>query len=195
MTAPERPSLDSAPRRLLVVLFVVYLVLLVWIILWKLEIPYVGRAALLPRPIKLVPYAASGDYEASVPLEVVANVILFVPFGIYLRMLASRRRWWQLTGVFVGASLLLETVQHLISTGSFDTTDVIDNTLGGVVGLGVLALARRWLGGRAVAIVTRVCLIAGIVAVLAVAIFIASPLHYAAQRDVVVPRPAVSSAP
>lgn len=168
-------------------LFVVYLVLLAWIILWKLDTPYIGAAAGLARPIKLVPYLASGDAGASKPLEVLVNILLFVPFGSYLRMLAPRRRWWQLAGVFVGTSLLFETTQHLLSTGSFDTTDIIDNTLGGLVGLGLLALARRWWRERASAITTRICLIGGVIAVVAVAAFVVSPLHYEAPRDVVVP--------
>lgn len=179
----------------LVALFVVYLALLVWIILWKLEIPWVGKAALLPRPWKLVPFVASGDAGASTVAEVAANIALFVPFGIYLGLLAPLWRWWQPTAIFVGSSVLLETVQHLLSTGSFDTTDVIDNTVGGVVGLALLAVARWQLRARAVTIVTRICLIGGVVAVLAVAVFIASPLRYEAQRDVVVPRPTVSDRP
>src|SRR5205085_2385497 len=43
-------------RRLLIGLFVVYLVLLGWMVLWKFETPWVGAAALLPRPLKLVPF-------------------------------------------------------------------------------------------------------------------------------------------
>ena len=193
-TVENRPA-EPRRRALLVALFVVYLVLLAWIILWKLEVPYVGAAAGLPRPWKLVPFVASGGAGASAPLEIVANVILFVPFGLYLGMLTPMWRWCQAAGVFVGASLLLELTQHLISTGSFDTTDVIDNALGGIVGLGLLALARRWWRERASGIVTRICLVAGIVAVLAVAAFIASPLRYQAQHDVVVPNPTLTRTP
>jgi glycopeptide antibiotics resistance protein len=125
---------SSSQRRMLVVLFVVYLVLMAWIILWKLEIPYVGAAASLARPVKLVPYV-------------------------------------------------------------FDLTDVIDNSVGGLIGFGVLVLARRRLGERAGSIITRICLIGGIVAVLAVAAFIASPLRFVGQQDVVIPRPELTRSP
>ena len=50
--------------------------------------------------------------------------------------------------MFAGASLVLETAQHVLSTGSFDITDVIVNTAGGLAGLGLLALARRRLRRR-----------------------------------------------
>ena len=192
-TAPSTPSPTS--RRLLVVLFVVYLVLLVWIILWKLELPYVGAAASLARPIKLVPYFPSGDFNASDPLEVLVNILLFVPFGSYLGMLAPRLGWWPIAGILIASSLALETTQHLLSVGSFDLTDVIDNSAGGLIGFGLLVLARRRLGARAGPTVARVFLIGGIVAVLAVAAFIASPLRFVGQQDVIVPQPGMTRSP
>jgi glycopeptide antibiotics resistance protein len=182
-------------RRLSIVLFVVYLVLLVWIILWKLEVPYVGAAASLARPIKLVPYFPSGDFDASDPLEVVVNILLFVPFGIYLGMLAPRLRWWPVAGILIASSLVLETTQHLLSIGSFDLTDVIDNSAGGLIGFGVLVLARGRLGASGAWLITRICLIGGIVAVLVVAAFIASPLRFVGQQDVVIPRPDLTRSP
>jgi glycopeptide antibiotics resistance protein len=195
MTASEHPAPSPPRRRLLLVLFVVYLVLLVWIILWKLEVPYVGAAASLDRPIKLVPYFPSGDFNASDPLEVLVNILLFVPFGIYLGMLAPRLRWWPVAGILIASSLVLETTQHLLSVGSFDLTDVIDNSAGGLIGFGVLVLARRRLAARGAWLITRICLIGGIVAVLVVAAFIASPLRFVGQQDVLIPRPDLTRSP
>jgi glycopeptide antibiotics resistance protein len=173
-------------RAILIVLFVVYLVLLSWLVLWKLEIPWIGEAALLPRPVKLIPFLPSAEDGASKPLEVVANILLFVPFGIYLGLLAPRWQWWKALGVFVGASLVLEVTQHLISIGSFDTTDLIVNTAGGLAGLGLLALARRRFHARTHTIMIRACLVGTVLSLVAIAIFIASPLHYGPQRDVIV---------
>lgn len=184
MTLSER-----AKRRMLVAAFAVYLVLLAWIILWKLAVPWIGGAAFLPHPIKLVPFFPEGDAGASAPLEVLVNVALFVPFGVYLRLLAPRWRWWAVTGVFVGASLLLETTQHLLSIGSFDISDVISNTIGGLLGVGLFALAHRRFRARTTTVMTRICLIFTLVFLLGSAIFIASPLRFAQQPDVVVHGP------
>jgi glycopeptide antibiotics resistance protein len=168
------------PRPLLVTLFMVYLVLLTWLILFKFELPYIGAAFDQPRPFKLIPFVASGDAGPSKPLEVLANVLFFVPFGLYLRMLTS---WtWRALALIAAASLTLELTQHLISVGSFDSTDVIANTLGGLVGL---LLARI----LAPPVMTRVLLLGGVLAVLAVAAFIASPIQYSQPRDVVVEVP------
>jgi len=169
-----------------IVLFVIYLALLLWAILWKFEVPYIGRAAALARPIKLVPFLPGGNDGPSNPFEVLGNVLLFLPFGLYLGSLAPRWRWWMLTAVFLAASLVLEITQHLLSTGSFDTSDLISNTAGGVAGLGVLALARRRFGSRLPAIGAGVAVIGTALSLIAIAIFFASPLRYAPQHDVVV---------
>ena len=191
MSVVKKPLREGRPV-LLVVLFAVYLVLLAWTVVWKLELPYVGAAASLPRPIKLIPFVPSADAGGSAPLEIVANIVLFIPFGLYLGLLAPTWRWWRWTVVLVGASLVLETTQHLLSTGSFDTTDVIVNTAGGLAGLGLLALARGRLGARTAAAMTRACLIGTVVSLLATGIFVASPLHYTQQRDVIFSTPSPS---
>ena len=177
---------------LLIVLFVVYLVLLAWTVIWKFDLPYVGEAASLPRTIKLIPFVPSADAGASAPLEIVANIALFVPFGLYLGLLAPMWQWWKWTVVLVGGSLALETTQHVLSTGSFDTTDIIVNTVGGLAGFGLLAFARDRLQSRTAAVMTRVCLIGTVVSVLAIGIFVASPLHDAPQRDVIFSTPSPS---
>jgi glycopeptide antibiotics resistance protein len=172
-------------RGRLVALFAVYLVLLAWLVLWKLQMPYVGEGAL--RHIKLVPFASTAEDGASEPLEVIANVMLFVPFGLYLGLIAPSWPWWRLAGVVAGTSLLFEVTQWVLSVGSCDITDLVVNTAGGLAGLGLLALARRRLHDRTGTVMTRVCAIATVLFVLAAGIFIASPVHYAPIQDVDIP--------
>lgn len=166
------------------ILFAVYLILLTWVVLWKLELPYVGVGAL--REVKLVPFVPSTGYGASAPVEVVANVVLFVPFGLYLGLLAPAWRWWKVAGVLAGASLVLEVAQYSLILGSSDITDLVVNTAGGLAGLGLLARARRRLQERTGAVMTRVCAIGTVLSLLAVGIFVVSPVHYAPLRDVAV---------
>lgn len=171
----------NAPRRgLLVAAFVVYLVLLAWIILWKLQLPYVGGGAL--REIKLVPYIPAGGDGGSNPLEVAFNVILFIPFGVFMGVLARDWRWWKQLAVFAGTSIVFEVAQYVFAVGSSDISDVIDNAVGGMIGLGVLALARRGSRERADVIVGRVLVIATGVFLLMVGLFVLSPLQFHARR-------------
>ncbi|MFI5073927.1 MAG: VanZ family protein [Actinomycetales bacterium] len=181
--ARESRSLDGR-RVLLAVLFAVYLVLLVWIVLWKLETPWVGAGA--QRQIKLVPFVRTADTGPTAPFDLVANIVLFVPFGLYLGLLAPSWRSWRVAGVLVGASVVLEVAQYVLAVGRSDITDVVVNTAGGLAGLGLLALARRRYRARTAVVMTRVCAIGTILALVAIAIFIAFPLRYASPRDVAI---------
>ncbi|MDR3202851.1 MAG: VanZ family protein [Bifidobacteriaceae bacterium] len=173
--APEYP-LRGGGRALLAGLFAVYIVLLAWIVVWKLEVPFTGTAGL--RHVKLVPFAASGADTASNPLEVIVNVLLFMPLGVYLGLLAPSWRWWKPAGAIAGSSLALETAQYALAVGSTDVTDAVSNTAGGLVGLALLALAGRRLGAGTVRTMTRICLVGTVLAVLACGAFFASPVHY-----------------
>ena len=144
----DSPARSGTRTRLVALLFVIYLALLTWIVLWKLALPWIGEAALLPHPLKLIPFLPDANDGPSAPIEVIGNLLLFVPFGIYLGLLAPSWQWWKAAGVFLGASLIFEIVEPLLSIGSFDTTDLIVNTAGGLAGLGLMALARRMLGTR-----------------------------------------------
>lgn len=158
--------------------------LLVWIVLFKLEVPYVGSAGV--RPVKLIPFVSDGVNGHSAPSEVVANLLLFVPFGIYLRLVTPSWPWWKATGVVAVSSLVLEIAQYVLAVGSADVTDLLVNTAGGLVGLGVFAVLRRRLKGRTVRVMARACLIGTGLALLVSGVLFLSPLHYS-QRDVIVP--------
>ena len=157
-------------------MFVTYLVLLTWVVLWKLEIPFVGDGT--ERQVKLVPFVATARAGASAPVEVLANVMIFVPFGVDLGLLAPSICWWRLAGMIAGASLTLEIVQYLLTVGRSDLTDVVANTAGGVRGLALVGLVRlRWRDG-ARAVMTRVCAAVTVLSVAAVGLLVVSPLHY-----------------
>ncbi len=181
--------LSRRRRVTLILALAVYLALLSWVVLWKLEVPWIGAAAGLDRPIKLVPFLPSGDAGASAPAELLINLLLFVPLGLFIGALAPGWSWWKAGLAALGFSLLLEVVQHLISTGSFDTTDLLVNTAGALLGWLVFIAVRRSARERTSVVMTYVCLIIAAAALVAVVAFVASPLNYGPQRDVVVDRP------
>lgn len=194
---PRSSTVGGGPTRgargvVLPALFALYLALLAWIVMWKLELPYVGTGEL--RQVKLVPFVSSGCNGASAPSEVIANVVLFVPFGLYLGLLAPAWPWWKATLAIAGASLAFEIAQYALAVGSTDVTDLVTNTAGGLIGLAVLAVARRRLGGRTVAAMTRVLAGLTVLAVLATAAIVASPLSFGPQQDVWVSGPGAPGA-
>jgi glycopeptide antibiotics resistance protein len=165
----------SSTRAATIVLFVVYLVLLAWIILWRLEPPYVGATT---RVIKLVPFVATRGFGASAPGEVLANVLFFVPFGLYVGLLAPSWSWWKVGAVIAGTSVVFEALQFVLAVGSTDITDVITNTTGGLAGFALLALLRRRGRERVDARTARVVGILTVLGVLACGLYFVSPLHF-----------------
>jgi len=160
-----QPQAPAHQRRALVVLFAVYVTLLVWIVLFKLHVPFIGRDDM--RQVKLVPFAAADGFGPSSTHEVVVNLLLFIPLGVYLGVLARR---WNLAAValaIAATSLALEVAQYVLAVGSSDVTDLIVNTAGGLVGLAIARVVR----GRGIA---RLSVLMTVFALVAVGAHIAS---------------------
>jgi glycopeptide antibiotics resistance protein len=109
-------------------LFVIYLVALCWILLFKLGVRFSYMAE---RRVNLVPF----NGRAVLHGEAIMNVVIFVPFGIYAGVLFQRWTFGKKLFFFFGISLLFEALQFIFKIGAFDVTDIITNTIGGALGL------------------------------------------------------------
>ena len=79
---------------------------------------------------------------AASPFEPVSNVLLFIPLGILLASLAWR--WFAVLALGLGLSLVIETTQYLLNQGrTADVDDVIENTLGALIGWAVVLVVHR----------------------------------------------------
>jgi glycopeptide antibiotics resistance protein len=171
---PQATAADAAPFRLMAA-FALYMLLLVWIVLWKLEYPWVGG---VDRVIKLVPFLATAEQGASRASEVIINLLLFAPFGVFLGLLAPWWSWRRLAGVTAVVSLGFEATQFVLAIGSTDVTDVLVNTAGALIGFGLVALARHRLPAGGSGILIRICVVGTLAALLAAALFVASPVRF-----------------
>lgn len=71
----------------------------------------------------------------SVALNLVGNVVAFIPFGMFLPWLYERCRRFSITVLFCFEfSLFVEITQLVFKVGSFDVDDILLNTLGGILG-------------------------------------------------------------
>lgn len=163
-------------------LFLLYLIATAWIIIWKLEIPYIGAGT--RRTIKVIPFLADGTHNASPVLEIAVNILLFIPLGGYLALLLPRWRWIHSVLAAAGASLILEFTQFVLSVGMSDITDLITNTLGGVLGFGMWSLLRLRFGLRGPVISRRILVAFTLVFLCLVVAFVASPWQFSPPRDV-----------
>lgn len=67
--------------------------------------------------------------------EAKLNVVLFVPAGV--TWAATTRRYGRTLAALAAGSFVIETLQALFGLGSADTTDLVTNTLGAAIGVGL----------------------------------------------------------
>ncbi len=88
----------------------------------------------------------------NVMINLVGNVVAFIPFGALIRWVVNRSvRWYHVMGYTVMFSLSVELLQLVAKVGSFDVDDLILNTLGGVLGYFVYYILRwidQWMDTR-----------------------------------------------
>lgn len=123
------------------VLFIIYCILLIWIILFKLSFSTNEITNLVKvNPINLIPFRYYNGTRNHLK-EIIQNIIIFIPFGIYLKMLNKNNKQVILYGVIF--SLVLEISQFIFKLGACDITDIITNTSGTILGLlGYLLLVK-----------------------------------------------------
>jgi glycopeptide antibiotics resistance protein len=75
--------------------------------------------------------------------EVVYNMLIFVPFGIFICMLKKRKSFFHLIVPIILTSLLFEVIQYIFALGASDITDLLANTFGGIVGCGIFVIIHK----------------------------------------------------
>ncbi len=145
-------------------LFAVYLLLLVGVVMFKL--PFYAGMSGGTRVVNLVPFAGSVDAAGHlVSSEPLYNVLIFVPLGIYASMLSESAVATRLL-LIVGSTVTLETAQYVLAVGVADVTDVITNTAGGIIGLGLHAVVRTLFRRQTVRAVNTIALVLSVLVVL-----------------------------
>lgn len=116
------------------VLFGIYFILLSWIILLKTEFSLQHLYGV--RTINLIPFGDSLIINGKIDYsEIYLNILIFVPFGIYLSMLKPNwSKGEKVIPIFL-VSLSFETLQYILAIGATDITDLIGNTVGGFLGV------------------------------------------------------------
>ena len=124
--ASKKPS--DQPNRAVSMVFVLYLLGLIWSLLFKFgdfPLPRIGEFY-----VNLEPFARSSGR-----LEILANLLIFVPFGLLGSFRFQRLRtvlYWAIL-----LSLAIESLQFLTNIGAADITDWITNSLGALLGVGL----------------------------------------------------------
>jgi glycopeptide antibiotics resistance protein len=132
---------DSATSRLTSVLFAVYIIALFWILLFKLGVrfSYMGD-----RRVNLIPFrealSSNGRIDGA---EIILNIVIFVPLGIYAGVLFERWTFRRKLFFTFLVSVLFEALQFIFGVGALDITDIINNTFGGIIGLMIFEVIKK----------------------------------------------------
>lgn len=127
-------------KKLTCALFIIYVMALIWIILFKLQFSFDQIDSV--RVINMIPL------NHSVFSEVYNNIRIFVPLGIYICMLKSKWPLMKKLLSIIGFTLAFETIQFVLAIGRSDITDILANTLGGTIGIGIYGLLFKILKHR-----------------------------------------------
>ena len=128
---------------LLHLLFIFYLAALTWIILFKMATSYdtIDHGI---RSLNLIPFKGAMITNGRINFsEMIDNILVFCPFGIYIGVLYRRWNLSEKVLAFFSVSLIYEVLQYIFAIGRSDITDVIMNTAGGIVGLVVYSLLNK----------------------------------------------------
>lgn len=88
------------------------------------------------RSINLIPFSESLIINDKLDFrEIIMNVVIFVPLGIYAGVLYKRWTIRRTLFLFFLISLICEVFQYILGVGASDITDIINNTFGGIIGL------------------------------------------------------------
>ena len=123
---------NNTANKLTTVLFIIYLVALLWILVLKLGVRFSYMAN---RSVNLIPFREPLILNGKIDFgEMILNVIIFVPLGIYAGILFKKWIFGKKVLLFFSISLMIESLQFILKAGAFDITDIINNTFGGIIG-------------------------------------------------------------
>ncbi len=154
-------------------MFEIYLFLLAWLILFKFSINIMDLSRI--RNINLIPFKGSkitnGQLDVS---EIMYNIVVFIPLGIYVNIFWND--WFFGKKILIGflLSIFFETIQFVFAIGASDITDVMTNTLGGIIGVLCYIVLRSLFKKKTVSVVNGIgltieVLAFGLLAILAIA--------------------------
>ncbi len=95
------------------------------------------------RGIEWIPFMKPGGYYLVI-LFSLANVIIFIPFGMLITKVFSKvNTWWKAALITFAFSVFVELIQFILACGKSEVEDVIMNVIGGVVGYLVMRKIRK----------------------------------------------------
>ncbi|MCF0049225.1 VanZ family protein [Dyadobacter sp. LJ53] len=130
-------------------LLVIYLVILIWFVLFKLTFSIPSLLAGANRTLNLIPFAAPAIKNGRINYgEMIMNCVIFIPFGLLLSASFKKAKLLPKLGFILAFSFIVELLQYIFGIGATDITDLITNTLGGFLGLQLYDLSNKYISSK-----------------------------------------------
>lgn len=130
-------------------LLALYLVILIWLVLFKLQFNILSVLNYHHRSLNLNPFATPLNVNGRINFgEMIDNVIIFIPFGLLLNVNFKKVGFLAKFALILVFSLTCELIQFIFAIGATDITDVITNTVGGFLGLELYSLSNKYINNK-----------------------------------------------
>lgn len=142
-------------KRMINTLFIMGFVFYIGFVLWNIPFKYVSPLELfssdryyLSRTLNLIPFdeVFKGNFSK---LDIYGNVILFIPLGIYISLLIKDIKISKSIFIMATISFIFECSQYIFGIGASDITDIITNTIGGIIGIVIYTAIKKIFKERA----------------------------------------------
>ena len=126
-------------------LLALYLLVLIWLVLFKLKFNISTVLNYQHRSLNLIPFAAPSITNGRINYgEMMLNCLFFIPLGLLLNVNFKNSGNLAKVVFITVFSLTVELIQYIFAIGATDITDVITNTAGGFLGLKLYELNNRY---------------------------------------------------
>ncbi|MHB9940995.1 hypothetical protein CF065_05050 [Clostridium sporogenes] len=135
-------------KKIINILFTIGFVFYILFLLWNIPFKYVSPIEVFStnryfsRTLNLIPFCDifTGNYNG---LDIWGNVILFIPLGIYMNIINKNNAIYINIFKILSISLIFEASQYIFGIGASDITDIITNTIGGIIGIGIYMVIKK----------------------------------------------------
>ena len=87
-------------------------------------------------------YQAIQEGRENLLAENIMNVVVFVPVGLLFGIAFKQVTWWKALMIGCSISVTIESLQFLFKRGFSEVDDVMHNTLGCLLGYGIMTILR-----------------------------------------------------
>jgi glycopeptide antibiotics resistance protein len=123
-------------KRFTLGLFIFYLLALTWIIIFKLQFSFENLPHI--KNINLIPFGQSVIVNGKIDFgEIIQNALAFIPYGLFIHVLREEKSLLKQFIPIICTSLIFEIIQFVFAIGASDITDMISNSLGGIIGIAI----------------------------------------------------------